>query len=118
MGIATSNSRDLLNAVARAHNLTSFIDVFQTSDEVKKGKPAPDVFLKTAEHLGIEPKDCLVFEDIPNGILAGKNAGMRVCTIWDAYSSDLTETKKKLADYYIKSYDEVLNHTYEDLRNE
>lgn len=117
-GIATSNSRDLLQAVSKAHDLFSYIDVFLTSDEVKKGKPAPDVFLKVAEKLSVEPKNCLVFEDIPNGILAGKRAGMEVCAIEDMYSIDLTVNKKKLADYYIKDYNEVLNHTYEDVRNE
>ena len=88
------------------------------SDEVKKGKPAPDVFLKVAEKLGTEPKECLVFEDIPNGILAAKRAGMEVCAVEDAYSMDLAANKKKLADYYIKDYNEVLNQTYEDVRNE
>lgn len=117
-GIATSNSRDLLSAVARTHHLGDYIDVFQTSDEVKKGKPAPDVFLKVAEHLAVAPVDCLVFEDIPNGIRAGKNAGMTVCAIEDDYSSEFVRTKRHLADYYIKSYDEVLNRTYEELKNE
>lgn len=117
-GIATSNSRNLLHAVATAHDLYSYIDVFQTSDEVKKGKPAPDVFLRTAEQLMVSPADCLVFEDIPNGILAGKNAGMTVCAIEDAYSVDLVESKKKLADYYITSYEQILDHSYEVLKHE
>lgn len=117
-GIATSNSRDLLESVSKAHDLFSYIDVFLTSDEVKKGKPAPDVFLKVAEKLNVLPKDCLVFEDIPNGILAGKHAGMEVCAVEDRYSMDLISKKRKLADYYINDYNEVLNHTYEDIRNE
>ena len=117
-GIATSNSRELLNAVATAHDLYSYIEVFQTSDEVKKGKPAPDVFLSAAKHLKVDPADCLVFEDIPNGILSGKNAGMTVCAVADRYSEDLIDTKKKLADFYITSYEQVLDHSYEDLRNE
>ena len=117
-GIATSNSRELLNAVATAHDLYSYIEVFQTSDEVKKGKPAPDVFLSAAKHLKVDPADCLVFEDITNGILAGKNAGMTVCAVADQYSEDLIDTKKKLADFYITSYEQVLDHSYEDLRNE
>ena len=107
-----------MNAVATAHDLYSYIEVFQTSDEVKKGKPAPDVFLSAAKHLKVDPADCLVFEDIPNGILAGKNAGMTVCAVADQYSEDLIDTKKKLADFYITSYEQVLDHSYEDLRNE
>lgn len=115
-GIATSNSRFLLEAVSKAHNLTNYIDCFLTADDVKKGKPAPDVFLTAAQKLSIHPKDCLVFEDIPNGIVAGKSAGMEVCAIEDAFSYDMIDKKKKLADFYIKSYDQVLNQTYEVLK--
>ena len=66
------------------------------------------MYLKAAELLGVSPKDCLVFEDVPMGILAGKNAGMTVCAVEDAYSIHMTEEKKKLADYYIRDYFEVL----------
>ena len=76
------------------------------------------MFLSAAKHLKVDPADCLVFEDIPNGILSGKNAGMTVCAVADQYSEDLIDTKKKLADFYITSYEQVLDHSYEDLRNE
>lgn len=115
-GIATSNSRFLLEAVSKAHNLTDYIDCFLTADDVKKGKPAPDVFLTAAKKLSIHPKECLVFEDIPNGIAAGKSAGMEVCAIEDEFSIEMIDKKKSLADYYIRSYDQVLNQTYEVLK--
>jgi len=115
-GIATSNSRFLLEAVSQAHNLARYIDCFLTSDDVKKGKPAPDVFLTAAKKLSIQPIECLVFEDIPNGITAGKSAGMTVCAVEDEYSADLVDKKRTLADYYINSYDQVLNETYEVLK--
>ena len=51
--------------------------------------------------------DKIVFEDISMGIMAGKNAGMRVCCIDDDYSADDVDKKKALSDYYIYSYDEV-----------
>ncbi len=75
-----------------------------------------DVYLKTAEKLQVKPEHCLVFEDIPMGILAGKRAGMQVCAIEDDYSIHLTAEKKALADYYITDFRQVLDHTYEDLR--
>lgn len=49
-----------------------------SSDMVKNGKPAPDLFLHAAATMGIEPADCLVVEDSANGVLAGKAAGMSV----------------------------------------
>lgn len=113
MGIATSNSRELVNAVVQALQLDNYIQEIVTSCEVEKGKPAPDVYLEAAKRLGISPEHCLVFEDVPMGILAGKNAGMRVCAVEDAFSEDKQAEKRRLADYYISSYEQVLNHTYE-----
>ena len=78
-----------------------------TACEVAKGKPSPDIYLAVAGKLGVEPSQCLVFEDIVPGIMAGKNAGMRVCAVEDTYSLHQTEEKKRLADYYIKDYTEI-----------
>lgn len=108
VGIATSNSRELLDVFLQARQLDPYIDVAVTSCDVCAGKPAPDVYLKAAELLHVNPADCLVFEDIPMGILAGKNAGMTVCAVEDDYSIHMTEEKKKLADYYIRDYFDIL----------
>ena len=108
LGIATSNSRELVNAVSDALGLDRYIDVVVTSCEVSRGKPAPDVYLEAARRLGVEPENCLVFEDIPAGIMAGKNANMTVCAVEDDFSSDLAEEKHRLADYYIYDYKQVL----------
>jgi beta-phosphoglucomutase-like phosphatase (HAD superfamily) len=51
---------------------------FITSDQVSRGKPAPDPYLLGAEQSGADPKRCLVVEDAPPGVLAGKAAGCRV----------------------------------------
>lgn len=108
LGIATSNSRELVSAVSDALGFHKYMDVIVTSCDVNKGKPAPDVYLAAAEKLGVAPEECLVFEDVPAGILAGKNAGMTVCAVEDAFSLDLVVEKKQLADYYIRDYKEVL----------
>lgn len=106
-GIASSNSRDLIEIGLAANRVEHYIDCITTSCDVAKGKPAPDVYLHTAAVLGAAPKRCLVFEDVPMGILAGKNAGMRVCAVEDDFSKKQTAEKKQLADYYIASYDEI-----------
>ena len=54
-------------------------DVLVTADQVENGKPAPDPYLLAAERLGVDPAACLVFEDAPAGIAAGRAAGM---TVW------------------------------------
>ena len=106
-GVATSNSMDLAMAGIKGVGMEQYLDTVHIACEVSKGKPAPDIYLLVAECLKVEPKDCLVFEDISNGILAGKNAGMRVCAVEDAFSAYEREKKQELADYYISSYDEV-----------
>ncbi len=115
MGIATSNSRELVTAVDASLGLSRYIDEIVTSCEVARGKPAPDVYLEAARRLSAPPERCLVFEDVPAGILAGKQAGMRVCAVEDVFSAELAEEKRCLADYYIISYQQILDGTYETL---
>ena len=115
LGIATSNSRDLAEGLLMNTGVWQYLDAVWTSDEAKAGKPAPDVYLKVAESLGVKPERCLVFEDVPNGILAGKNAGMKVCAVEDPFSKLQEERKRELADYYIQDYDDLKNNTYEVL---
>lgn len=107
-GIATSNSLELVTAVLQSRSVRSLFDEVHTSCEVKHGKPAPDIYLLVARCLGVTPQDCLVFEDIPEGILAGKAAGMSVCAVEDEFSALMREEKRSLADYYIDSYQELL----------
>lgn len=114
-GIATSNGRELVNATLDTLGITDFFGSIRTACEVAAGKPAPDVYLEVAKDLQMNPENCLVFEDIPNGILAGKNAGMAVCAIDDEFSKELEYKKRKMANYYIYSYDDVLSKQYEVL---
>lgn len=104
LGIATSNSRELVENVAAVHNLREYFTCIMTGSEVLRGKPNPDIYLAVAHGLGVPAGRCLVFEDIVAGILAGKNAGMRVCAVENEYSADSRDRKRELADYYIDDY--------------
>lgn len=104
LGIATSNSRELVDNIAGVHGLENYFSCIMTSCEVAKGKPAPDIYLAVAKKLGVSPENCLVFEDIIPGIMAGKNAGMKVCAVEDAYSVHDREAKQQLADYYVEDF--------------
>ncbi|MCC8126559.1 MAG: HAD family phosphatase [Clostridiales bacterium] len=105
-GIATSNGSDMVQAVLEAQGVAGDFDCVVTACEVAHGKPAPDIYLKVASDLGVEPQDCLVFEDIPAGIRAGKAADMTVCAVEDDHSAWLRAEKIALADYYVKDYEE------------
>lgn len=113
LGIATSNSRELVNAVSGALGLHNYIDVIVTSCDVNRGKPAPDVYLEAARQLGVSPEECLVFEDVPAGIMSGKNAAMTVCAVEDDFSKESVAEKRELADYYISDYQQIFDETYE-----
>lgn len=107
-GIGTSNSKELVNMIIEKFDLKEHFGSIRTSCEVNKGKPHPDIYLKVAEDLGVKPENCLVFEDVPAGIMAAKNAGMKVCAIYDDFSKGLIEEIKTLADYYIDGYHDII----------
>lgn len=107
-GIATSNARELVELVGNSLGFLPYIDSIATSEDVPNGKPQPDIYLYVAKNLNVEPKNCLVFEDVPNGIRAGNAAGMKTCAVWDKFSEIFGDEKKELADYFIHSYMELL----------
>lgn len=115
IGIASSNGIELVQVVLKANGIDEYFDSVHTCCEVEKGKPNPDIYLLVADTLGVKPEECLVMEDIPMGILAGKRAGMRTCAIEDDFSLDQIEEKRKLADYYINDYFDILEERYEVL---
>lgn len=114
-GIATSNSRELVNHVLKSLNITEYFDSVRTSCEAKKGKPAPDIYLLVADDLQVDPKYCLVFEDLALGVMAGKSAGMSVCAVFDPHSEDDKNRKRELADYYIDTYFDIFEDKVEKL---
>lgn len=106
-GIATSNSRELVEAAVEALGVRQCFDVIVTACDAGRGKPAPDIYLLAAKLLGVDREKCLVFEDIIPGIMAGLNAGMHVCAVEDDYSVSCAEEKRRLAHYYISDYSEI-----------
>lgn len=102
--LATSNSRELVNACFEGNDMFDYFDVIVTSNEVSHGKPAPDIYLLASQMLSVYPSDCLVFEDVINGIDAGLGAGMTVCGIDDINSIDTAPLKREKANFYIKDF--------------
>ena len=84
-------------------SLRRFFPTSVSSTEVARGKPAPDIFLKTAELLGISPQRCWVIEDSKAGIAAGLAAGMRVIAITNSHPASELEN----ATVVVKSYPEI-----------
>lgn len=105
--LCTSNSRFLVSACLSAHKLLQQFDVIITSDDIKSGKPAPDIYIMAAERLNVDPKKCLVFEDTLQGIMASKAAGCDVIGIDDRYTKDHFLDKQKLSLYMIDDFREI-----------
>lgn len=81
MAIATGSTRMVVEKTLQAVGVSDWFDEVVSADDVAEGKPAPDVFLRAAELLGVAPEKCLVLEDAPAGILAAQRAGMQVVVI-------------------------------------
>jgi len=81
LGIATGGRRVVVEKTLQALGLSDLFDEVITADDVKCGKPAPDVYLEAASRLGVAPEDCLVFEDAPAGMMAAQSAGMEVVAV-------------------------------------
>ena len=82
-GLASRSPRRLIDAVTNDIALRGKFKAIISGDQVAHGKPAPDIYLATAKAMGVKPADCVCLEDSGNGILAGKNAGMKVIAVPD-----------------------------------
>jgi HAD superfamily hydrolase (TIGR01509 family) len=77
--VVTSSNQPKMKAVYAKHpEFKSLFDAILTSEDFERSKPDPDCYLKAAERFGVEPKNCVVFEDSFNGLKSGRAAGMYV----------------------------------------
>jgi HAD superfamily hydrolase (TIGR01509 family) len=81
LAVASSSNRPLIDLVLELSGLASHFRVTVSSEEVERGKPAPDVYLEAARRLGVAPERCAAVEDSESGIRSAKAAGMRVIAI-------------------------------------
>jgi HAD superfamily hydrolase (TIGR01509 family) len=81
LGLASSSNREVIDLVLELAGIAEAFAATVSSEEVGRGKPAPDVYLETASRLAVEPKRCAAIEDSHNGILSAHAAGMRVIAV-------------------------------------
>ena len=106
IALATSSRHYAADLILEKFDLLKYFESVVTGDEVERSKPAPDIFLKAAEGLGVDPSECLVVEDAPYGVQAGKAAGMKVlgvktggCTSKKLHESDADWIIETLEDF-------------------
>ena len=106
LAVATSSVSASARPFLDRTGIRSLFSVVVTGDEVQRGKPHPDIYLRTAKKLGIAPEACLVIEDALAGVAAAKAANMRVAAIPDTRFVDPREYEMK-ADYVLGSLSEI-----------
>lgn len=113
LGIATSAPKIKVNGILKYLKLDDFFEVIITADQVTKGKPHPELFLKASQKLNTPPCCCLVVEDAPNGVMAAKLAGMKCLAITTTHCKDELEK----ADIIIDNFKQINLNKVEKLYN-
>ncbi len=107
IGIATSSNPYLTEPVLKNNNIKKYFNEICYTSQVGRGKEFPDIYLYTARRLGVRPEECVVFEDIIEGICGAKKAGMKTVAVYDEMSKEHTDILKKTADRYIFDFSEM-----------
>ncbi|MBU1000032.1 HAD family phosphatase [Patescibacteria group bacterium] len=111
LGLASSAPLRIINLVLETLRIREKFQAVVCTEEVKNGKPAPDIFLLAANKLKVNPRDCVVIEDAVKGIQAAKAAGMKCIAITTTHKKE--ELKK--ADKIIDSFEELSIKEIQDL---
>ncbi|OZI08389.1 beta-phosphoglucomutase [Siphonobacter sp. BAB-5385] len=103
MGIGTAARYENVDYVLDNLNIRHYFKAIVCDRDVKKGKPDPSVFFQVAQTLGVEPEECLVFEDSPTGARTAFNAGMEAIILTTTHKAEEFETftsvRKCVKDY-------------------
>ena len=103
LGLASSSASGIVNGTLAVLGFQDRFEVIVSGDMATASKPAPDIFLLTAERLGVQPAECIVVEDSPRGVEGAKRAGMFVVAV---RTGPVTESEISGADLVIDSLDE------------
>ncbi|MBA4139493.1 MAG: HAD family phosphatase [Segetibacter sp.] len=103
MALATSSRRMKMQMVMKKLNFLQYFDEVVTGEEVYKSKPAPDIFIRAAEKLRLDAKECIVVEDASTGVAAAKSAGMMCIAITTTHARDQLQH----ADLVIDNFKEI-----------
>lgn len=77
LAVASSSARSFIESILKTIGIREYFKIILSGEEVQRGKPNPDIFLKTAEMLEVSPQECIVIEDSTNGVKAALAAGMK-----------------------------------------
>lgn len=113
LGIATSNNPYLLRPCLENNGMNGLFDCICYTSEVGMNKSSPDIYLYTADKLGVTAPECVVFEDIIEGLKSASSAGMKTVAVYDKSNNAWLDEIRSCSDRLIFSYEELL-HELED----
>lgn len=108
LAVATATQLKYANTALNRLGYTEMFDLITSVEEIGVGKNSPEFFKRVAERLGVQPEECVMFEDALHAIKSAKQAGMRVVAIEEYYSWREREEIRALADRYLTCYAELL----------
>lgn len=101
IGLATNSPSIIIPIVLQKMNISHLFDILFSADNVTTGKPNPEIYIKTAKELNIEPTNCIVIEDSYSGMIAAKAAGMKVI----AFTNGKRNLNLEFVDLVINKFD-------------
>lgn len=120
MALSSSSNYDAIRLILKKLKMASYFEVVFSGDQVKKGKPDPEIYLKTAEKLKANSEQCLVLEDAQTGVNSAKDAGMKCIAVPNIYTKNQDFLKadlkvKSLMEINIKTIFRVMGEEYLDI---
>lgn len=112
LAVATSSLKWRADKILDILKIKDYFEAITTAEEIEKGKPNPEMFLKAAKKLNVKPEECVVIEDAVNGIQAAKNAGMKTIALLTKFH---TRKDFKDADLIVSSLDELNENLIKNL---
>ena len=109
--LASSSASSLIHTILNRLTIENEFEVINSAENLKFGKPHPEIFIKTAQQLGVKPLNCLVIEDSFHGVLAAKAALMKVIAIPD--TANWNDQRFAIADYQLRSLNQISTLTFE-----
>lgn len=107
--LCTSSPVFFYEPALKNNGIYEFFDAFTNTCEAGEGKNSPKVYLLAAQKANVQKERCIVFEDIAPAAQCAKNAGMKVCGVYDERSRAHKEKLISICDYYINGFEELLN---------
>ncbi|MCR5797836.1 MAG: HAD family phosphatase [Eubacterium sp.] len=104
LGIATSSNHELYEKCLENNGVAEYFHSITETKEVGKGKKFADVYLREAEKMGVLPEECIVFEDLEEGLVAAREAGFKTAVVYDSESAaDFLRLEEQM-DYAIRDF--------------